>query len=191
MLDLLSDHSELCVKTIDRDGVIRHVNRRGLHLVGLTAEQFCNRRWADLWEGTSRHRIEAALETAFSGQSVSLEEMMGETPWTIAIYPLPEPDGTVMNLLAISQHSDPVRHPANANERPELAALDETRAALGEAVHAMGNLLSTVGSAARILKRSPADPLVDAVIGSLESAYDRGLQPLEKLRDLRDLSAKN
>lgn len=61
VLGTVAERADLCVKVLDRDGVIRAVNDRGLALLQVQQENFCGQVWTDLWDGDGQERALDAI----------------------------------------------------------------------------------------------------------------------------------
>src|SRR5262245_32824154 len=103
------DSSQDCLKILHLDGRIDYVSRAGVrHLeLGRSAEMV-GRRWLDFWEQEARNAAEDALTSArsgrrgmFQGPSKTATGVMKW--WDVAVTPITDAEGAVVQLLAVAR----------------------------------------------------------------------------------------
>ncbi len=98
-----------CIKLIDLDGRILYINEGGLYV--LEIDNFSvihNAHWSSLWPEASRSDVEASAMIAKSGQTGKFQGFCPTTKgtpkwWDVAVTPIRDKDGQVVQLLAVSR----------------------------------------------------------------------------------------
>lgn len=177
--------SPVCAKVIDRHGRVVAVNRRGLDLLGINGDDICDRHWADMWSGTMKDVVAAAVERAFGGEPTSFRGPFRETDpdavWDVSLFPLEWSGDRVETLVAVS-----------VNLANVLKARDEREASedLRTALHALGNLAAVGQSCARLLRRSSEDPAVLEIAEGLLAATEEARRTIASIRGPDEGSAR-
>lgn len=106
----LMDGSADCVKVLDTDGRLLHMNRPGLGLMEI--DDFGPMRgqdWSDFWPAEERKHVETAVATACGGGNYAFQAFCPTakgTPrwWDVAVSPVRDaPSGPVVRLLCVSR----------------------------------------------------------------------------------------
>ena len=130
----LLDSSIDCVKVLDLDGRIQHVNGNGQTLLELDQpDRVTGQAWAGLWPPAARAEVEAAVRSAALGQATAFE---GACPtfkglmkwWEVSVSPIREPlTEKVLRLLVISRDATARRADAQAllDSRERLRASEQ------------------------------------------------------------------
>lgn len=103
------ESSSDCIKLLDLNGQILYINPGGLCLMEI--DDMCpylNVNWASLWQEETRATVEAAIGTAQTGE---LARFQGFCPtakgapkwWDVAVTPIVNPEGQIIQLLATSR----------------------------------------------------------------------------------------
>ena len=137
-----------CVKVLDLDGRIQYMSPSGQRALGITdANQFLNRKWAELWQEEDRPRAGEALTTARSGgvgcfQGDSLTMGGLRKSWDVRITPALDRQGKIERLVAVS------RDMTELKSAQQLAVQSEKLAATGRLAatiaHEINNPLEAV-----------------------------------------------
>ncbi|NVO25075.1 PAS domain-containing protein [Donghicola mangrovi] len=190
VLGTVAERADLCVKVLDREGVIRAVNDRGLALLQVQKEQFCGRVWTDLWDGTGQERALDAISQGFSGNRASFSGTFrtGDgilRTWVVEVVPLDHSGPDVASLLVISADVTARAIPVD-QDLSKKDAIEALIAANKSMLHNLNNVVSSTAGAARILSRNPNADRIDQLskhlhdcsvrcheaIGNLQSALD-------------------
>jgi PAS domain S-box-containing protein len=98
-----------CVKILDLDGRLVYINRAGLERLGVDdPSDLLHRPLADLWQEKEREALGNAIARAKTG-AIGRFQGPNRTPagvmkwWDMAIMPIADHSGTVMQLLAVSR----------------------------------------------------------------------------------------
>ena len=106
---LLLEASPDCIKVLDLDGRVEHVNGPGLALLEATdRDALHGRRWSDLWCGEPQAQARAAVAAARAGGSARFQ---AEAPtlrgtqkhWDVTVTPVRDDAGTIVRLLATAR----------------------------------------------------------------------------------------
>ena len=98
-----------CVKIIDGNGRISYVNNNGVCILeGDSKDYFINREWETLWGEDEKKIVRGAIEKAFQGETINFQApaltVKGTLKWwDVIISALPDDDGKVKKLLAVSR----------------------------------------------------------------------------------------
>jgi PAS domain S-box-containing protein len=103
------DSSEDCLKILDLDGRIDYVNSAGVRHMELTSPAgIVGRYWIDFWELEAREAAQEALASAKAGrrgvfQGPSRTATGFAKWWDVAVTPITDADGTVVQLLVVAR----------------------------------------------------------------------------------------
>lgn len=161
VLNSIFTHSCDCIKLLTLDGTLEFVSDSAMGAMGLASPaDAVGRNWPTLWPDNERSKIQAAVASAATGQSVRVEAATGDGPdarhWEIAISPVRGARGALTHLLAIS--TEVTAHVEAARlerERAELAEreIDNAATLTSELRHRLKNQLAVVGAVAKLLAR--------------------------------------
>ena len=105
----LIESSPDCVKIIDIEGRISYMNENGVSMLeGDSKKSFVNRVWRTMWGEKESKMVNEAVEKAFQGQTINFQAS-ALTPkgtwkwWDIIVSALPNEDGVIKDLLAVSR----------------------------------------------------------------------------------------
>ena len=208
-----------CVKLIDLDGRIVGMNSSGQKLLQLDDPgEAVGRLWEAAWNEPERalvrdsvERGRAGLSTSFAGFSPTSK---GEPRWwEVEVAPVPDENGVVRCLLAVSRDVTASREReqemegALKRQRQALLTLSadfeansrklrdaEARAShddklrlfgrfVGGVVHDFNNVFAAVHGAARLLRRRVSEPAALDVVSHVERAAERGAGLARQLLD--------
>ena len=105
----LMDGSADCVKVMDTNGRVLHMNGPGLRLMEIdNFGPLCGLEWSALWPAEVRQNIMHALATAHEGGSHSFQAFCPTakgTPrwWDVAVSPIRDGNGRVVRILSVSR----------------------------------------------------------------------------------------
>ncbi len=105
----LIESSPDCVKIIDTDGKISYMNENGVSILeGDSKEFFIDRAWETMWGKKESEMVREAVEKASKGQTVNFQAPALTAKgtlkwWDVIVSALPDSDGVVKNLLAVSR----------------------------------------------------------------------------------------
>ena len=106
----LMDGSADCVKVLDTEGRLRHINAPGLCLMEIDDfGPLCGQAWSVMWPAESHEDVARAVATASGGGNYSFQAFCPTakgTPrwWEVAVSPVRDtPDGPVVRLLSVSR----------------------------------------------------------------------------------------
>ena len=105
----LIESSPDCVKIIDIEGKISYINENGVSMLGGDSkESFVNRVWGTMWGEKESKIVHEAVEKAFQGQTVNFQASALTAKgtwkwWDIIVSALPNEDGVIKDLLAVSR----------------------------------------------------------------------------------------
>ncbi|WP_300681401.1 bifunctional diguanylate cyclase/phosphodiesterase [Nocardioides sp.] len=134
------DASVDCIKVIDLDGCLIHMNRSGCEALGVTAEQVeagFGMKWLPLLPPECRARGRIALRRAFAGESArfngrSIAADGSSQFWDNLLTPVVDTDGEVTSVLCVSRDITAQRiaeeRLRNASETDALTGLMNRRA---------------------------------------------------------------
>lgn len=174
------DASPDCVKLIDLNGNIVHMNSNGLCAMEIEAfSDVTGRPWPNLWPADAQERLAAALEDAVLGGEVDFEAFCPTANgasrwWSVHIAPVRDSDGTIRYLLATSRDiTDRIQSENILRERDlqlqsyaadltrELtekeALLKQQSVLTAEIDHRVKNSFALIGSVLRLQLRSIED----------------------------------
>ncbi len=175
VIEVLAQRADVCAKVIDHLGEVVAVNRRGLEMLGRSAEDICGQAWSAIWHGPAAQQAQAALEAAKGGERSRFTARLGDEPadrvWEIEVLPLPV--SVAHSALALTSE----RGRAGAPATDVLARLET-------AIHAFANVANTAASGARLLQRGLAPEMAGALADDLDAAATRASDEIERLRDL-------
>jgi PAS domain S-box-containing protein len=103
------DSSEDCLKILNLDGRIDYVNSAGVRHMELTSPAgIVGRYWIDFWELEAREAAQEALASAKAGrrgvfQGPSRTATGFAKWWDVAVTPITDADGTVVQLLVVAR----------------------------------------------------------------------------------------
>jgi PAS domain S-box-containing protein len=180
MIGVLAQKSNICAKVIDRNGEVVAVNRRGLELLELSAEEICGKVWTALWESEAAGTAKQAVQAAFDGERSHFTGHMqvGDRPatWDVEARPLQHGDSGIETILVLSTEV--------SEDRPDTADSETITKTLRAAMHAFGNVANSAASGARLVRRGVPEDLAGQLADELEAASERASTALEELRDL-------
>jgi PAS domain S-box-containing protein len=102
------ERSSDCLKILDLDGRLIHVNAAGLVALGVeSADELLHRRWADLWPEKDREVVEEAVAMAKAGGTARFQRPYKSADgitkwWDVVVSPIVDASGVVVQLLAES-----------------------------------------------------------------------------------------
>jgi len=103
------ESSQDCLKILDLDAHLLYINPAGLELLGVDSpRELLHRPWIDLWQEKDREVIQQAVAQAKTG-AVGNFQRPCRTPagvvkwWDVAVMPIVDPSGAVVQLLAVSR----------------------------------------------------------------------------------------
>ena len=105
----LIESSPDCVKIIDTEGKISYMNENGVSILeGDSKESFVNRVWGTMWGEKESKMVNEAVEKAFQGQTVNFQAPALTAKgtwkwWDVIVSALPNEDGVIKDLLAVSR----------------------------------------------------------------------------------------
>jgi PAS domain S-box-containing protein len=106
---MLLESSPDCVKIIDSNGKISYMNENGVSILdGDSKDFFIDREWETMWDTEESKMVHDAVEKAFSGQTVNFQAPALTAKgtlkwWDVIVSALPDDDGNIKNLLAVSR----------------------------------------------------------------------------------------
>ena len=105
----LIESSPDCVKIIDTKGKISYMNENGVSILeGDSKEFFVNRAWETMWGEKESKMVRNAVEKALQGQTVNFQAPALTAKgtlkwWDVIVSALPDSNGVVKDLLAVSR----------------------------------------------------------------------------------------
>lgn len=105
----LIESSPDCVKIIDTKGKISYMNENGVSILeGDTKEFFVDRVWETMWGEKESKMVRNAVEKALKGQTVNFQASALTAKgtlkwWDVIVSALPDSNGVVKDLLAVSR----------------------------------------------------------------------------------------
>ena len=148
------DVSEDCIKILNVDGTLAHMNRSGCIALGVAADSGFGQRWLSLLPETIRAKGQRALLSATKGNNARFTGMSvipGQTPqhWDNILTPVKDAKGTVVSILCVSRDITAQRNAEQrlrfTSERDELSGLPNRR----HFNHSLKHALSTADTAGR------------------------------------------
>lgn len=106
---MLLESNPDCVKIINNEGKINYMNENGVLLLeGENKDYFQNRLWETMWGDQERILVHEAVEKAFQGQNINFQAPAMTVKgtykwWDIIITALPNVDGNIKEVLAVSR----------------------------------------------------------------------------------------
>ena len=113
---LLLEASPDCIKVLDLEGRVEHVNGPGLELLEAhSLAALVGTRWLAIWAGDVTVAAEAALASALQGRSSRFQgaaPTLRGTPkhWDITVSPVRDDAGAIVRLLAVSRDVSESKH---------------------------------------------------------------------------------
>ena len=98
-----------CVKIIDKDGRISYMNENGVCVLeGDSKSYFIDRKWESMWGAKEEIIVQDAIKRAFAGEKINFQApsitVKGNLKWwDVIISALPDENGVVKDLLAVSR----------------------------------------------------------------------------------------
>ena len=144
MLDVSVD----CIKILNVDGTLAHMNRSGCVALGVAADSGFGQRWLSLLPDTIRAKGQRALLSATKGQNARFTGMSvipGQTPqhWDNILTPVVDPKGKVVSILCVSRDVTAQRSAEQrlrfASECDELTSLPNRRCFNQSLKHALSS----------------------------------------------------
>lgn len=105
----LIESSPDCVKIIDTQGKISYMNENGVSILeGDSKEFFIDRAWESIWGRKESKIVREAVEKASQGQTVNFQAPALTAKgtwkwWDVIVSALPDEDGVIKDLLAVSR----------------------------------------------------------------------------------------
>lgn len=178
----LAQRTNVCAKVLDRAGNVVAINKRGLELLDIDAEQICGKVWTNFWEGENRQRAETAVAATFAGSPTTFvanfSDGRSHSTWEVELFPCDWDEGAVSRVVALSS-------PVAARDTVALAEHDrDIASAMRETLHAISNLATAATSAANILRRGVDEDRAQLLATSLDASGRAAAQAMEDLRAL-------
>ena len=105
----LIESSPDCVKIINTEGKITYMNENGVSILeGDSKEFFIDRTWESIWGINESKTVQEAVKTALQGQTVNFQAPALTAKgtwkwWDVIVSALPDENGNVKDLLAVSR----------------------------------------------------------------------------------------
>ena len=118
----LIESSPDCVKIINTEGKITYMNENGVSILeGDSKEFFIDRTWESIWGINESKTVQEAVKTALQGQTVNFQAPALTAKgtwkwWDVIVSALPDENGNVKDLLAVSRDISGLK---NAEKRLE------------------------------------------------------------------------
>jgi PAS domain S-box-containing protein len=150
------DSSEDCLKILNLDGRIDYVNTAGVrHMDLCSPAEMVGRSWLDYWEEEARQAAEAALRNAkggrrgvFQGPSKTATGVMKW--WDVAVTPITDTTGRVIQLLAVARDlTERRREEAFRAGQHEVLEMIATGAPLDEILASLVHLIERLCQGSR------------------------------------------
>ena len=184
VVEYLAQRTHVCAKVLSPEGEVVAINRHGLELLGLTADEVCGKVWTDFWDGEYRTRAEAAVAAAFEGRAGHFAGSFGggdaSSTWEVEVFACDWEEDTVSRVLVLSTPvtMEPTGR-AYEQHQQLLAAMKDT-------LHAIINLSSATTSAANLLRRGLDETQTATLADALEDSGTRAMDTVAELRTLLD-----
>lgn len=122
---MLLESSPDCVKIIDREGKITYMNENGVEILeGESKEFFIDRTWESIWGEKESKMVHEAVEKAFQGQTVNFQAPALTAKgtwkwWDVIVSALPDENGIIKYLLAVSRDISGIKNAERSLEEKE------------------------------------------------------------------------
>ena len=133
------ENTDDCVKILDLDGRLLHINREGLRLLEITdTAEVLNRPIAGFFEGDARRLAEAAVAEAINGGHGRFQGLLRNASgtarwWDVVVTPITDVNGAVVQLLAVSRDvTERRREEAFRTTHHQVLGMIATGSALGD-----------------------------------------------------------
>ncbi|QXZ08870.1 EAL domain-containing protein [Comamonas sp. Y33R10-2] len=145
-----------CIKILNLDGTLAHMNRSGCEALGVGPETGFGQRWLRLLPDTIRAKGQRALNSALKGRTARFNGMSvipGQVPqhWDNILTPVTDAQGNISSILCVSRDITAQRNAElrlrRASEHDELTGLPNRRSFNQHLKHA----LSAAESARRLM----------------------------------------
>jgi PAS domain S-box-containing protein len=144
LVELLLEHTDDCVKLLDRRGRLVTMNGPGLCAMEIDDfEAFRGKAWATLWPDEAKADVEAAVAAALTGRTARFTAFCPTakgTPkwWSVTVAPVPDAASRTGALVSVSRDVTELRRAEAELARLRLQAQRSAR------LDAMGALASTL-----------------------------------------------
>ena len=121
----LIESSPDCVKIIDNEGKISYMNENGVEILeGESKEFFIDRTWESIWGRNESKIVRDAVEKALQGQTVNFQAPALTAKgtwkwWDVIVSALPDSNGVVKDLLAVSRDISEIKKAEKKIEESE------------------------------------------------------------------------
>ncbi len=178
-----------CVKVLDLDGRLLHINGPGVALFELDdASEVVGKFWADMWPLPAQHTVTSSLDIARAGGVGSFTEMLPTAKgtvkwWNVSVSPVRDfSTGEVNRLLAVTRDVTAARQIEQALRESDLKK-DRFIATLA---HELRNPLAPISNAVNVMRGVDA---MDAQLAWCRDVIERQVaQMAHLLEDLLDVS---
>ena len=121
----LIESSPDCVKIIDTKGKISYMNENGVSILeGDSKEFFIDRAWESIWGSKESKIVREAVEKASKGQTVNFQAPALTAKgtwkwWDVIVSALPDSNGVIKDLLAVSRDISVLKNAEKSLEEKE------------------------------------------------------------------------